>query len=734
MKTRVRLVAFFSVMHLVACGSRPAGLPWVVDAAPSADAGLPWLADAGATDSDAGSPRQDGGSSDDGGGVDAGSVSPDGGTGDGGSDGGVVDAGVGTPDGGGAASDGGALPSLDAALVGATLPIRVLPGATATAELDIRNTGAREWTNTDVRLVSQNDPAAMWGVVEAPLPASPIAAGADTRFTLRIQAPPLPGRYSFRWRMSGAAGAFGRLFDLAVEVTCDDGVFCNGVERFVEGSCIAGPPPCDDRVDCTTDSCDEVARRCTNAVAASGCNVCSACVPHCEGRVCGSNGCGGQCGTCEDPLRCVDGQCAAAPPAGTCAAPTLIDSTGTQIIVGDTGLGEHHTSPTCAPTAEAREQVYLFKLTEPTVVDARVEGFDTVLSVRSACDEPASTIACNDDSDPPGWPGSRIARAFDAGDYYLIVDGYARDSQGRFTLNVKFSPGTCVASCDNRFCGSDGCGGTCGSCVTGACGSDGRCADACARECEGKVCGSTSCGTFCGTCADGQICTGGGQCVPGAACDHFRPTCEPPCGAGRYCGTDCVCRDVSAPLPDLIVVRDALRNGLSVESNTFRTTSCPVIEGCVAEPGVRRIMRFEVRVANVGHVDLDLGRPSQHPERYTWSPCHRHFHFSGFAEYELRDASGAAVVRGRKQAFCLEDITRIADSPAVSCRQNFTCNNQGIQRGWADVYSARLDCQWLDVTDVPAGRYKLVVRVNPERIIEELTLDNNEASIDVTLQ
>jgi hypothetical protein len=50
------------------------------------------------------------------------------------------------------------------------------------------------------------------------------------------------------------------------------------------------------------------------------------------------------------------------------------------------------------------------------------------------------------------------------------------------------------------------------------------------------------------------------------------------------------------------------------------------------------------------------------------------------------------------------------------------------------VYSARLDCQWLDVTDVPAGRYKLVVRVNPERIIEELTLDNNEASIDVTLQ
>ena len=145
-------------------------------------------------------------------------------------------------------------------------------------------------------------------------------------------------------------------------------------------------------------------------------------------------------------------------------------------------------------------------------------------------------------------------------------------------------------------------------------------------------------------------------------------------------------------------------------------------------------MRFEVRALNIGNADLELGTPSANPSRYEWSPCHRHFHFTGFAEYELRDLTGdRVIVRGRKQAFCLEDITRAVDSPAVACRAKFTCDSQGIQRGWADIYSARLDCQWLDVTDVAPGRYKLVVRVNPERILQEASYENNEATIDVTI-
>lgn len=45
--------------------------------------------------------------------------------------------------------------------------------------------------------------------------------------------------------------------NVVVEVTCSDGVFCNGIERFVNGSCVRGPNPCDDHVNCTVDMCSE---------------------------------------------------------------------------------------------------------------------------------------------------------------------------------------------------------------------------------------------------------------------------------------------------------------------------------------------------------------------------------------------------------------------------------------------------------------------------------------------
>ena len=56
-------------------------------------------------------------------------------------------------------------------------------------------------------------------------------------------------------------------------------------------------------------------------------------------------------------------------------------------------------------------------------------------------------------------------------------------------------------------------------------------------------------------------------------------------------------------------------------------------------------------------------------------------------------------------------------APAANNARNLhlwvTCSDQGIQAGWADVYGAHLDCQWIDVTDVPAGIYTLEIEVNP---------------------
>src|ERR1700722_16750147 len=40
-----------------------------------------------------------------------------------------------------------------------------------------------------------------------------------------------------------------------------------------------------------------------------------------------------------------------------------------------------------------------------------------------------------------------------------------------------------------------------------------------------------------------------------------------------------------------------------------------------------------------------------------------------------------------------------------------------VQAGWADIYQADLDCQWIDVTNIALGSYTLELEVNFRRLI-----------------
>lgn len=82
---------------------------------------------------------------------------------------------------------------------------------------------------------------------------------------------------------------------------------------------------------------------------------------------------------------------------------------------------------------------------------------------------------------------------------------------------------TCVPDCAGRLCGTDGCGGTCGSCpsVIDQC-IDGQCT--CAETCPKDFCGADSCGKEC-LCATGSICGYDHRC--------FQP--EPGCDTDGYC-------------------------------------------------------------------------------------------------------------------------------------------------------------------------------------------------------
>ena len=58
--------------------------------------------------------------------------------------------------------------------------------------------------------------------------------------------------------------------------------------------------------------------------------------------------------------------------------------------------------------------------------------------------------------------------------------------------------------------------------------------------------------------------------------------------------------------------------------------------------------------------------------------------------------------------------------------------DQGISQSCSDNYGAELECQWVDITDVPPGSYVMRATVNGSRKIVERDYDNNH--VDVNLE
>jgi hypothetical protein len=95
--------------------------------------------------------------------------------------------------------------------------------------------------------------------------------------------------------------------------------------------------------------------------------------------------------------------------------------------------------------------------------------------------------------------------------------------------------------------------------------------------------------------------------------------------------------------------------------------------------------------------------------RFVESETHRHWHFLDFERYDILTANGKAVGRDQKTGFCLGD--RYNASGSVP----------------------RLEGQWIDITDLPAGRYALRHRVNLDRALRESDYGNNSAEVPFDL-
>jgi hypothetical protein len=117
---------------------------------------------------------------------------------------------------------------------------------------------------------------------------------------------------------------------------------------------------------------------------------------------------------------------------------------------------------------------------------------------------------------------------------------------------------------------------------------------------------------------------------------------------------------------------------------------------------------------------------------------HTHWHFLDFARYRLLDADKQAIVRSRKEAFCLANTDAIdytlpeANWDPHNTDLHSACGDYGsiavrevLDVGSGDTYAQFRPGQSFDVADLPAGKYFIEVTGNPTGNLAESDTANN---------
>lgn len=180
---------------------------------------------------------------------------------------------------------------------------------------------------------------------------------------------------------------------------------------------------------------------------------------------------------------------------------------------------------------------------------------------------------------------------------------------------------------------------------------------------------------------------------------------------------DSVSRDfpiyANSGMPDLTVDPKRFNSQMEIVDRKFEAGSCELFEGTVGGTGYRRLLRFDTVLINAGDGDITIGSPEDvngpYYSIFEFSPCHGHHHISQFADYRLLNLDGTVAALGHKQAFCFIDTMRYSNDVK---KQYDSCDNQGITSGWGDWYYKQLSGQWIDITGVPEGDYKVQVTIN----------------------
>jgi hypothetical protein len=106
----------------------------------------------------------------------------------------------------------------------------------------------------------------------------------------------------------------------------------------------------------------------------------------------------------------------------------------------------------------------------------------------------------------------------------------------------------------------------------------------------------------------------------------------------------------------------------------------------------------------------------------TWSgDGHDHWHIIDFQRFKLVSLDSKVLGNAAKIGFCSFDSYPYTSSkPAFYTTERDICQTSsagkvlmGTSRGWGDIYRWSIAFQWIDITGLPNGRYKLRVIVDP---------------------
>ena len=122
---------------------------------------------------------------------------------------------------------------------------------------------------------------------------------------------------------------------------------------------------------------------------------------------------------------------------------------------------------------------------------------------------------------------------------------------------------------------------------------------------------------------------------------------------------------------------------------------------------------------------------------------HNHWHVRNLEDFELvRLDNGRLVGTGAKQGFCFFDGYNWGSSkPAFYTRPTGACGGgisatqtvMGLSVGWGDKYASTLPDQFIDITGLTSGRYRLQATADADNWFVESNNTNNVSWIDIQL-